>query len=136
MGRTLSSVLVIGLLIIAALTGWAVFNAVRDVTSIPQNLTNNMATQVQEIIHPTPVIYPDPVTVIKQVQNLARLETAQYSVEKVITAETRQGALAGLFGDRLLFVAHGDVIAGVDLSKVQADDIRVAPDGSVVMVLP
>ncbi len=136
MDRKLSSLLVIGVLVIAALTGWAVFNAVRDVTTIPQNLTNNLATQVQEIIHPTPIIYPDPVTVIKQVQNLARLETAQYSVEKVITAETRQGALAGLFGDRLLFVAHGEVIAGVDLGRVQAGDIRVAPDGSVVMIMP
>lgn len=136
MNKTLSTLLVIGLLVIAAMTGWAVFNAVRDVTEIPQNLTGNFATQVQQIIHPTPTIYPDPVTVIKQVQSLARLETAQYSIEKVITAETRQGALAGLFGDRLLFVAHGEVIAGVDLSRVQAGDIRVAPDGSVVMILP
>lgn len=136
MDRNLSTLLVIGLLVIAALTGWAIFNAVQDVTSIPESLTGNLATQVQEIINPTPTIYPDPVTVIKQVQNLARLETAQYSIEKVITAETRQGALAGLFGDRLLFVAHGDVIAGVDLSKVQANDIRVAPDGSVVLIMP
>lgn len=136
MDRTLSTLLVIGLLVIAAFTGWAIFNAVREVTEIPQSLTGNVATQVQEIFHPTPTIYPDPVTVIKEIQSLARLETARYSIEKVITAETRQGALAGLFGDRLLFVAHGDVIAGVDLSKVQANDIRVAPDGSVVIVLP
>ncbi len=136
MDRTLSTLLVIGLLVVAALTGWAIFNAVRDVTDIPQSLAGNVATQVQLIVNPTPTIYPDPVTVIKQVQSLARLETAQYSIEKVITAETRQGALAGLFGDRLLFVAHGEVIAGVDLSKVAADDIRVAPDGSVVMILP
>ena len=136
MDRTLSTLLVIGLLVIAAFTGWAIFNAVREVTEIPQSLTGNVATQVQQIIHPTPTIYPDPVTVIKEIQSLARLETAQYSIEKVITAETRQGALAGLFGDRLLFVAHGNVIAGVDLSKVQASDIRVAPDGSVVIVLP
>ena len=136
MDRNLSSLLVIGLLVIAALTGWAIFNAVQDVTSIPESLTGNLATQVQQIVNPTPTIYPDPVTVIKQVQNLARLETAQYSIEKVITAETRQGALAGLFGDRLLFVAHGNVIAGVDLSKVQANDIRVAPDGSVVLIMP
>jgi hypothetical protein len=136
MDRNLSSLLVIGLLVIAALTGWAIFNVVQDVTSLPQTLSGNVATQVQEIIHPTPTIYPDPVTVIKEIQNLARLETAQYSIEKVITAETRQGALAGLFGDRLLFVAHGDVIAGVDLGKVQSGDIRVAPDGSVVMIMP
>lgn len=136
MDRTLSTILVIGLLVVAALTGWAIFNAVRDVTMLPQTVGGGLATQVQEIIHPTPTIYPSPATVIKQVQNLARLETAQYSIEKVITAETRQGALAGLFGDRLLFVAHGEVIAGVDLSQMQTNDIRVAPDGSVLVILP
>jgi len=44
-------------------------------------------------------------------------------VEKVITAETGQGRFAVLFGDRLLFVAHGTVIAGVDLAQVDTDDI-------------
>lgn len=136
MDRTLSTILVIGILVVAALTGWAIFNAVRDVTTFPQTITGNVATEIQEIINPTPIIYPSPATVIKQVQNLARLETAQYTIEKVITAETRQGALAGLFGDRLLFVAHGQVIAGVDLSRMQTDDIRVAPDGSVFVILP
>ncbi len=129
-------VLVVGLLLIAAITGWAVVNAVRGVTRVPEVVGGGVATQVQQFIHPTPTIYPDAVTIVKQVQALSRLETAQYTLEKVITAETRQGALAGLFGDRLLFVAHGNVIAGVDLAKVQANDIQVTPDGQVTLVLP
>jgi len=40
-----------------------------------------------------------------------------YTVEKLITAETNQGVLASLFGDRLLFVAHGYVIAGIDMKQ-------------------
>jgi hypothetical protein len=99
-------------------------------------VTSSLATQVNELIHPTPNIYPDPVTVILQVRSLARLETAQYTVEKVITAETGQGALAPLFGDRLLFVAHGTVIAGVDLSRLADSDVTVAPDGRVTIILP
>src|SRR5690606_27999187 len=67
---------------------------------------------------------------------LSRLETAQYTVEKVITAEVGQGIFGRLFGDRLLFVAHGEVIAGVDLSKLQANDIQISPDGRVTMILP
>ena len=43
----------------------------------------------------------------------------------MITAESGQGSLAFLLGDRLLFVAHGIVIAGVDLEKLGPDDLQV-----------
>jgi hypothetical protein len=46
-------------------------------------------------------------------------------VEKVITAETGQGTFGFLFGDRLIFVAHGEVIAGVDLAKMGSQDLWV-----------
>src|SRR3990172_4928222 len=77
-----------------------------------------------------------PVTVVLRVRALARLETTQYTIEKVVTAETGQGALAPLFGDRLLFVAHGEVIAGVDLSKLAERDVIVSSDGQVTLILP
>ncbi|HEY75733.1 MAG TPA: DUF4230 domain-containing protein, partial [Thermoflexia bacterium] len=87
-------------------------------------------------LNPTPTIRPDPTTIIRQVQSLSRLETASYTIEKVITAESGQDALAFLFGDRLLFVAHGRVIAGVDLGKIQEGDITVTDDDRVIVVLP
>jgi len=87
-------------------------------------------------LNPTPTIRPDPTTIIRQVQSLSRLETASYTIEKVITAESGQDALAFLFGDRLLFVAHGRVIAGVDLGKIQGGDITVTDDDRVIVVLP
>ena len=136
MSKTSGTVLVVGLLLIAAVTGFAVVSTLRRVTEAPANITGDIATQVQEIIHPTPTIYPDPVTVIREVRALARLESAQYSIEKVITAEVGQEALGGLFGDRLLFVAHGDVIAGVDLSRLRNSDLTVTPDGRVTLILP
>jgi hypothetical protein len=67
----------------------------------------------------------DPVMIIRQVRSLARLETIQYTVERVITAETGQGAFGILFGDRLLFIAHGIVIAGVDMQLLSPQDLRV-----------
>jgi hypothetical protein len=60
----------------------------------------------------------------------------QYTLEKVITAEVGQGALDFLFGDQLLLIAHGEVIAGVDLEKIGVDDITVEEDGRVVIILP
>jgi hypothetical protein len=56
-------------------------------------------------------------------------------VEKVITAETRQDVFAPLFGDRLIFVAHGNVIAGIDMLKMGPDDMWVS-DGVLFVRLP
>lgn len=136
MSKTLATVLVVGLLLITAVTGYALVSAVQGVTNAPATAGAGLVTQVNEIINPTPKVYPDPVSVVLQVKALSRLESAQYTIEKVITAETGQGALAGLFGDRLLFVGHGDVIAGVDLSRVQTSDITITEDGQVTLIMP
>ena len=59
-----------------------------------QSVNNALSTQMSRLMNPTPTVIPDPVTIIREVQSLARLETIQYSVEKVITAEINQGVLA------------------------------------------
>ena len=97
-----------------------------------QQANEALQTQVSELLNPTPTIIPDPVTYINEVRALARLETIQYSVEKVITAEIGQGTFDFLFGDRLLFVAHGIVIAGIDMEKVVPEHLRM--DGGVLYV--
>src|SRR3990172_7425336 len=84
-----------------------------------------LQTQVSQMMNPTPTIIPDPVTYIHEIRSLARLETIQYSVEKVITAEERQGFFGILVGDRILFIAHGIVIAGIDMEKIQPEDMRL-----------
>jgi hypothetical protein len=91
-----------------------------------------MQTQVAQLMNPTPTIIPDPVTYITEIRALARLETIQYSVEKVITAEIGQGSFNFLFGDKLLFVAHGTVIAGIDMNKLSPENMRY--DGGVLYV--
>jgi hypothetical protein len=104
---------------------WVVRSTIQRTVQPVNDVTGGIATRVAEIMHPTPTVIPDPVTIIHAVRDLARLETIQYSVEKVITAETGQGTFGFLFGDRLLFVAHGMVIAGVDLQKLRPEDLRV-----------
>jgi hypothetical protein len=100
-----------------------------------EDASQRINTQVSQLFNPTPTILPDPITIINQVRPLARLETIQYSVEKIITAETGQEIFGALFGDRLLFVAHGAVIAGVDLSKLTAEDLRIQ-NGILEIALP
>ena len=97
--------------------------------------TSTLQTQVARVLNPTPTILPDPVTIINEVRSLARLETIQYSVEKIITAEVGQEIFGPLFGDRLLFVAHGTVIAGVDLNKLETSDLNLH-EGVLTVRLP
>ena len=103
----------------------AVGGAVDSAIAPFQQSNSALQTQVANLLHPTPTIIPDPITIISDVHALARLETIQYSVEKVITAETGQGTFAFLFQDKLLFVAHGTVIAGIDLDKLKPEDMKM-----------
>jgi hypothetical protein len=132
-------VLIIGILVIMGLSATAIILSIqrttRQVVQPVSDMTSDLGTQVARILHPTPTVLPDPVTIINQIRPLARLETIQYTVEKVITAEVGQGALAPLFGDRLLFVGHGYVTAGVDLAKLKSEDL-VFNDGQMNVHLP
>ena len=103
-------------------------NTIDAAVSPVRNANQALSTQVSKLFNPTPTIIPDPVIIIREVQSLARLETIQYSVEKVITAEINQGVFGPLFGDRLLFVAHGYVIAGVDLANLSSEDLWLEDD--------
>jgi len=65
-------------------------------------------------------------TVVRQIQQLQRLETVTYTMDKIISGERDNPYLPKfLAGDRLLLVVHGEVIAGVDLAKVQPADVVV-----------
>lgn len=128
-------VFVIGVLVILGLAAFSIVSAVQQSARQAQqaiqpvnDLTSSVATQVSQFMHPTPTILPDPVTIISGVRSLARLETIQYSVEKVITAESNQGPFGFLFGDRLILVAHGIVIAGMDLERLTPEQLELRGD--------
>ena len=103
--------------------GRLVTTSINNTLNPLQQANRELGTQVADLLHPTPTIIPDPVTIINEVQSLARLETIRYTIEKVVTAQVNQGLLGPLFGDRLLFVAHGYVIAGIDMSKIKSVDM-------------
>jgi Protein of unknown function (DUF4230) len=65
-------------------------------------------------------------TVVRQIQQLQRLETVTYTMDKIISGARDNPYLPKfLAGDRLLLVVHGQVIGGVDLAKVQPADVVV-----------
>src|SRR5512147_3119706 len=121
------SVLIIAVVVIAAyFTVQAVRQAGQAATAPFQQVNEAnraLQTQVSNLLNPTPTIIPDPITYINEIRALARLETIQYSIEKVITGETGGGSFQALFGDKILFVGHGTVIAGIDMEKLQPEDM-------------
>ncbi len=128
--------ILIGVVVFLAISVVVLLRGVQQATQPVIELQQGVSTEVARLLHPTPTIIPDPVTIIHEVQSLARLETIHYSVEKVITAETGQGPFGFLFGDRLLLVAHGSVIAGVDLAEIEESDISIDGNGVVTLQLP
>lgn len=129
-----TAVLVAALLVIV-IVGYMIVDTLLKLRQPIATVPGAVGTQVQEVLNPTPTIIADPVTVIRQVRSLSRLETASYTIEKVITAESGEGPLGFLFQDRLLLVAQGQVIAGVDLSRMGEGDVQVA-GASVFITMP
>lgn len=75
--------------------------------------------------------------IIKQMQALNRYETTSFTIEKIIEAGTEDGnALQNfLLGDRILLIAHGEVIAGFDLTKITEKDIQIN-NKNITITLP
>ncbi len=68
-------------------------------------------------------------TVVEMIQKLSRLETVEYSLDKIVEGERQSAFLPDfLAGDKLLLVAHGEVVAGIDLGKLKAGDVVVSGD--------
>jgi hypothetical protein len=142
MKNTFNTIMSILILIVLAAGVYFIVETVRESAAAAtapfqgiNEANESLQTQVSQLMNPTPTIIPDPVTYINEIRALARLETIQYSVEKVITAEIGQGTFGFAFGDKLLFVAHGIVIAGIDMEKLQPGDMRLE-NGVLYVRLP
>ena len=68
-------------------------------------------------------------TVVEMIRQLSRLETVEYSLDKIVEGERQSAYLPNfLAGDKLLLVAHGEVIAGIDLGQLKTGDVLVNGD--------
>jgi Protein of unknown function (DUF4230) len=68
----------------------------------------------------------DQPTVVRQIQQLQRLETVSYTMDKIISGEHANAYLPKfLAGDRLLLVVHGEVVGGINLAELQPGDVLV-----------
>jgi hypothetical protein len=93
---------------------------------------------------PTPTVQLSPAAVTMRIQQLNRLETTSYSIEKIIEVSVDGDYIiegnpveTWLFGDRMLLIAHGNIVAGIDLSELNEEDVIIGSDGtSMTLRLP
>lgn len=75
--------------------------------------------------------------VVTQVREMSRLETAAMHVVNVSTITQSYNYVPRSLGnDEITLYSEGDVIAGVDLSRVQQSDVWREPDGTLVIRTP
>jgi hypothetical protein len=76
-------------------------------------------------------------TLVTQVRSLSRLETATMHVMHIATITQSYDLVPdAIAGDKMTFLAAGDVIAGVDLSLLTRNDVSRQPDGTIVLRMP
>jgi Protein of unknown function (DUF4230) len=65
-------------------------------------------------------------TVVNKIQQLQRLETVVYTMDKVVSGAKENALLPDfLAGDKLLMLVHGEVVAGVDFGSLKSGDVTV-----------
>jgi Protein of unknown function (DUF4230) len=122
--RAASSVRVLPLIVIGVLgviLGVALVSIASRVTSdLPaQGFWHALAARSMRIDLSRPAV-------VHQIQQLQRLETVVYSMDKIVVGQ-REGKILPdfLVGDRLLLLAQGQVVAGVDFSRLQVTDVSL-----------
>ncbi len=79
----------------------------------------------------------DLTTLVTQVRELQRLETASMHVMHIgRVTQSYKMVPDALAGDEITFLAEGDVIAGMDLARLQPQDVWRSPDGVLNVRLP
>ena len=123
--RTLA--LILGALLVAAAT--VVTTGVLVWRTAKRSLVEAVLTPEEKTV--------DIASLVTQVRELNRLETASMRVMHVgRVSQTYKLVPDAIAGDEITFLATGDVIAGIDLSKLQPEDVWRSPDGAINFRLP
>jgi len=70
--------------------------------------------------------------IVHQVKDVSELATAIFQAEKVISVSKRDGFLES----KLLYIAHGEVRVGIDLSEFKDEDVQINENKIIVNLPP
>lgn len=132
--RKLVYLVLIVFFVMAAIVAYSVVTTVNRAQTGVMEPVGNLVRQL--VIPATPVILPSATTIVQQINDLARLETASVEMEKVITAERNSDVLWGALGETMVFVANGKLVAGIDFAEMEVEDVQVVDPDTVWVHLP
>jgi hypothetical protein len=75
----------------------------------------------------------DPAVVVHEIQRLSELVSVKYTVQKAVGLEEQKVPFGS---EKLLLFVQAQVLAGIDLSRVAAGDVRLLPTKRMQVVLP
>lgn len=75
--------------------------------------------------------------VVQQLQGASELTTAIFTMEAVVPTQSDRTLAGYVIGStNLLYIAHGQVRAGVDLSQITVTDVQLAGESALKITLP
>lgn len=96
----------------------------------------SVADQVTAVLTPQEKVI-DMAALVTEVRELNRLETAAMRVTHIgRISQSYKLVPNAIAGDEITFLAEGDVIAGIDLSRLQPQDVWRSSDGTINLRLP
>jgi hypothetical protein len=118
-GTILWILVAVGFLAIGVAAGFGVAEHFHTAVSVPP------LSSAVTVVRPTR-------NVLAEIQDLERLESVSFHMERVIDLSEKQSQLFGLIEteDAILLVAAAEIRAGVDLGKLTAADIEIAPEAN------
>jgi hypothetical protein len=94
--------------------------------------TGFMARVADRIVGRTTTYDTSVPAVVQRIQRLNRLETVVYSLDTIVEGSRSSAVLPDLLaGDRILLVVHGQATAGIDLSQLKPEDVRISENDGV-----
>jgi hypothetical protein len=75
----------------------------------------------------------DAPAVVKEIQQLSELVTVKYSVQKVIGLKEEKVPFGS---EQVLLMVQADVLGGVDLAALSANDVQIAANNTITVRLP
>lgn len=115
------------ILLTTCVVGGTVVLLVRQVITLPPGLISALTGG------PAPVTIQAN-TVLERIQSLSEVMTTRYNYSSLVNSQREMpGILSGLYGDRLLMVAVGQINAGIDVKKININQDKA---GGMTIQLP
>src|SRR5271154_6868601 len=112
-----------------------ILGAAAIVVFLRQATSGIMARAATAILGRTTTFDTSVPAVVQKIQRLNRLETVVFSIDSVVEVSKSSAVLPDLLaGDRILLVVHGQSVAGIDLSLLKPEDVRITDNGQTIHV--